>query len=274
MLSNLKTEKFSVEQFVEELTCDSVCEKDLLDTGFKKNNGYYFYVKNKRRIDAIIALESKESQINLFAKALAVKKFLQNAHIFSIGILVCYDTIEQDDKTLLDTDVLFLHFTLNNSQNLLPYDNVYCGYCAFTVSPYPELKNDALKKLKEIVELVFCNCKISNDTILGEYYFATSEELEQKMIDFAKISEQFDADNKVISRVKVDKLTLPVKNNEYYSDLFSFVNRISGKIKYTGNGGTALSQANGVFIDVSVKNKKNLENLYEYLKIFTEDIYG
>ena len=95
-----------------------------------------------------------------------------------------------------------------------------------------------------------------------------------EFLTFSQKTECFDKKYATLTRVQVLDLSLPVETNEYYADLFAFLQRKSGKIEYDGCAGNVLAKNSGVFVCVGIKNEKNIQSLYRCVKTFVEDLNG
>ncbi|MBE5732667.1 MAG: hypothetical protein E7353_06475 [Clostridiales bacterium] len=275
MLSNIQTVKYPLAEFELNIMSEKVTEKELTKNGFIKTHGCFACIKKTKCIQALIAIEDEESEGRAYAKALAVKNFLDFYHISNIGILLVIDTIPENNGDFFpDADILFLHFNTTKNPNAIPNNNVFCGVCNFTVSPYPSLSQEKMFELREIALKNEINCRIENCELKCVETFSLLTELEVKLLNFANKTAEFDKKNLTISRISVDKMSLPVVNNEYYLDLFTCVPRQTNVVEYLGQGGNLLDGRNGIFMDVNVNSKQNVESLYCYIQTFVEDING
>ena len=275
MLSNIQTAKYPLAEFEIGVTVETVSEKELIKNGFVKKYGYFVHAKKNKSIQAFIVIEDEERADGAYAKALAVKKFLDFYHISNIGILIVIDKISiENEEFFPDADILFLHFNATEKTNSIPNNNVFCGVCNFTVSPYPRLVDEKILELREIALKNNINCEIVNGELKCVETFSRLTELEIKLLNFTKKTAEFDKINVTMSRIHVDKMTLPVVNHEYYLDLFACVLRQTGTVEYLGQGGNVLDGRNGIFMDVNVNTKQNVESLYNYIQTFVEDING
>ena len=96
----------------------------------------------------------------------------------------------------------------------------------------------------------------------------------ERLIEFSSKTQHFDEKNNTITRVFVKDLTLPVINNEYYADLFSFLKKKGGRFDYNGVAGNLLDKCAGVFIVVNANSEKNVQSLYRSIKTYVEEING
>ncbi len=275
MLSSLKKEKYNLKQFALDVKNAKVTENDVLRAGFTKKNGYFTSKKRTNKALAYVVLEYEKGVDGIYSVALAIKKFLDFRHVSNICILFSCDTIAKYEEVISNqSDVLFLHFNDTKEQNSIPENNVFLGSCNFIVSPYPKILQEKLIELKRIAQDCNLNCSESNEGLIGDDYFASLTELEVKLLDFSNKTAKFDRMNCVMSRVYVQELRLPVVCSEYYYDLFSFLPKKLGMIKYNGLGGNVLDKTNGIFVDVNVNTEKNIESLYFIIRTFSEDING
>lgn len=274
MSKYVKTMEYSYETFVADLNKNIIIENDILSSGFKEENGVFKYVKNPLKTQSYIVLESKNAIENLFSIALAIKNILQFYHITNIGVLFGNDKmVEEYLNKRSSIDVLFLHFLFDNQPNFMPCDNALLGKCNYEILPYPKL----LQGKEELILLankVGLTPTINNGKIVGEQYFSDLTELENIFLDFSRCTSDFDKVNSVLTRIFVNDITLPVKNNEYYADIFSFLPKMACNIEYDGRAGNVLDKNSGVMLCINVNNDENIESFYKCVKTYLEDING
>lgn len=269
-----QTRKYSIETFKTNLIHKEITEREFLIKGFKLSKGAYKWVKSIKKTHAFIVLESSKECQSLFPIALAIKDILQFYHIDNAGILFGdVKIIEKYLDELKNVDVLFVRVLFDNQNNFMPCDNVYMGKCCYEISPYPTT-NLSKTELINIAKSCGLSCNEINGKIMGEQYFGDIIDLEKLLIDFAYKTSEFDKLNSVITRTIVNSITMPVKNNEYYFDLFSFLTKKTGKVEYEGIAGNVLSKHNGAMLCINVNNDKNVESFYVCLKTFLEEING
>ena len=270
----VKTTEYSFETFVADLNKNSITQNDVLTCGFKFENGLFRFVKNALATRSYIVLEGANQVENLFPIALAIKSILRFYHISNIGILLGDDkVIEEYLNNFSSVDVLFFNFSFNHDPNFMPCDNVLLGKCKFEISPYPNLV-EGKEELISLADKLGLSCEIINDKIVGEKYYSEITDLESKLLDFSRTTCDFDNKYSVVSRVFIKDITLPVKNNEYYADLFSFLPKKQGGIEYKGRAGNVLDKHNGATLCVNIDNDKNIESFFKCVKTYLEDING
>ena len=276
MLSNSKTVKYADENLALLRIDENADEKTLKKAGFVKKDGYYLCAKKLKDVRAFIVIEQDDGAGNPYSKALFVKKILDSYHISIVGILLACDNMSQYDEVVLSqsVDVLCLHFSSRLGENLVPNNNVYCGLCEYSISPYPTVGGEKMVQLQRIASVNSLNCEVDGGKLKGKEYFAFLTEIEQKLLCFSEKTAEFDKNNSTMSRITVENLTLPVVNSEYYLDLFSSVPKICGKVEYNGRMGCVLDKLSGIFIDVNINDENNVESLCSYIKTFVEDING
>ena len=270
----VKTREYSFETFVANLNKNSIAKNDILSSGFKEENGIFKYVKNPLKTQSYIVLESKNAIENLFSIALAIKNILQFYHITNIGVLFGNDKmVEEYLNKRSSVDVLFLHFLFDNQPNFMPCDNALLGKCEYEILPYPELAQGK-EELIAISNNVGLYPIVNDGKIIGKQYYSELTDLENIFLDFSRCTCDFDKDNSVLTRLFVNDITLPVKNNEYYADLFSFLPKTAYEIEYDGRVGNVLDKHSGAILCVNIDKDKNIESFYKCVKTYLEDING
>jgi hypothetical protein len=272
MLSFVRTTEYELEQFSLCAMNENVDEAHLKKAGFKKTGDGYVFIKNRKSAKIFFVLES-ENVTNAFPIAAAIKEFLDFYHILHAGILLgSRIIIEEYFCNKENTDIMYL-FLDDGDEIFMPYDNVFMGKCNFMISPYPGIDDSQRNTLRMIAR--DCGLVVDDaEEMKGTEYFSELTALERKLLDFSQKTERFDLDSGTITRVQVVDITLPVVSNEYYTDLFAFLKRKSGKNEYNGGAGNVLSKNCGVFVCAGIKNEKNMQSLYRCVKTFVEDING
>lgn len=270
-----QTTEYGIEVFKKDLLKTSIEENEILRIGFKQTDGVFTSVKNLRKTNSYIIVECEENKESCFPLIFAIKQYLDFYRVKNISVLLGKGKkIEEYLQKASDFDVLYLNVCLLDQGCFMPYDNVFMGKCDYEISPYPNLSDDKKVSLLALANQSGLNCKIVNGQILGSEYFSFLTILEKKMLDFSSHSLNFDKDNLTTSRVVVKNLTLPVVNNEYYSDLFEFLPKKRGKVEYNGYAGNVLAKNSGAFVSINLKNEENIEYLFSCIKRYVEDING
>ncbi len=273
MLSFDRTHEYPVDLFISDLSDESIDLSSLLKNGFTKTEEGLFFAGKAKKTRALIYIED-ENKDRIYSKAWAIKRFLDYYHIFNIGILFGNAIITDDGvKGHCGEDMLCIGFSNSCKTVTMPYPGVYMGACRYTVSTYPQLV-DKSDELIVIANGCGLDCRFENNAIKGKERFLSLLDIERKTLEFSQKTEEFDKKNNVITRISVDELNLPITPCEYYTDLFSFIDRESGTVEYDGIVGNILDKHDGVFISVNTQTEKNIESLLRVIRTFAEDING
>lgn len=279
MLHSDKTDKYEIRQFDVDLKKSDVNEKSLLRKGFVRNRGYLSYEKKHRKLTAYIAVEDYENENNIYAIGLAILKFLELYHVTNIGVLVVDGIMEEyAEITEKRAGILYLHFNSTTNPLCIPENYAYKGICFYEIFTYPFMGDEWNKinfpKLIGIAQSCGLNCKEIDGRICGEDEFTDLYATEKKLIAFSNKTEAIDQENGTWTRVEVTRATLPVVNDDYYSDLFYTTKRSCENVRYLGCAGELLQSCAGVFVETNINTDENIKSLYECIETFVEDING